>query len=81
MLWRKNKCDNDSNGVFDFHDGVDNNRNYDFGWSIDTDPEATTPESLPWIIILLLTAVPTWPIIPGTGIRTREDMDSARMRR
>jgi hypothetical protein len=46
MLWRKNKCDNDSNGVFDFHDGVDNNRNYDFGWSIDTDPEATTPESL-----------------------------------
>lgn len=45
-LWRKNKCDNDSNGVFDIHDGVDNNRNYDFGWNIDTGPEATTPESL-----------------------------------
>jgi murein tripeptide amidase MpaA len=34
-LWRKNKCDNDENGIFDFHDGVDNNRNYDFGWYID----------------------------------------------
>jgi len=45
-VWRKNKCDNDSNGVFDIHDGVDNNRNYDFGWSIDNGPEATTPESL-----------------------------------
>lgn len=44
--WRKNKCDNDHNGIFDYHDGVDNNRNYDFGWSIDTDPGATTPESL-----------------------------------
>jgi len=46
LLWRKNKCDNDGNGVFDFHDGVDNNRNYDFGWSIDTEPGAITPESL-----------------------------------
>jgi hypothetical protein len=44
--WRKNKCDNDSNGVFDFHDGVDNNRNYDFGWSIDQEPDAIVPESL-----------------------------------
>jgi len=44
--WRKNKCDNNLNGIFDYHDGVDNNRNYDFGWSIDTDPAATTPESL-----------------------------------
>jgi hypothetical protein len=44
--WRKNKCDNDDNGIFDFHDGVDNNRNYDFGWYIDDGPEATTPESL-----------------------------------
>ncbi len=44
--WRKNKCDNDDNGIFDFHDGVDNNRNYDFGWWIDDGPEATTPESL-----------------------------------
>ncbi len=46
LAWRKNKCDNDHNGIFDYHDGVDNNRNYDFGWSIDTDPAATTPESL-----------------------------------
>jgi len=46
MDWRKNKCDNDSNGVFDIHDGVDNNRNYDFGWSIDTAPDAIVPESL-----------------------------------
>ena len=44
--WRKNKCDNDRNGIFDYHDGVDNNRNYDFGWYIDDDPAATTPESL-----------------------------------
>jgi hypothetical protein len=45
-LWRKNKCDNDENGIFDFHDGVDNNRNYDFGWYIDDDPGSNTPESL-----------------------------------
>ena len=44
--WRKNKCDNDNNGIFNFHDGVDNNRNYDFGWSIDDEPGANTPESL-----------------------------------
>lgn len=44
--WRKNKCDNDDNGIFDFHDGVDNNRNYDFGWNIDTGIGANTPESL-----------------------------------
>jgi hypothetical protein len=44
--WRKNKCDNDSNGVFDFHDGVDNNRNYDLGFNIDQGLDATTPESL-----------------------------------
>ena len=31
--WRKNKRDNNSNGVFDpDSDGVDLNRNYDFGW-------------------------------------------------
>jgi hypothetical protein len=46
MVWRKNKEDNDHDGIFDYHDGVDNNRNYDFGWTIDTDPAATTPESL-----------------------------------
>jgi hypothetical protein len=44
--WRKNKYDNDDNGIFDFHDGVDNNRNYDFGWSIDQEPDAIVPESL-----------------------------------
>jgi carboxypeptidase T len=44
--WRKNKTDNDNNGIFDFHDGVDPNRNYDFGWDLDTDPDAVTPESL-----------------------------------
>lgn len=44
--WRKNKCDNDHNGFFDYHDGVDNNRNYDFGWSIDNEIGANTPESL-----------------------------------
>lgn len=45
-VWRKNKCDNDENGIFDIHDGVDNNRNYDFGWGIDEEPGATVPESL-----------------------------------
>jgi len=44
--WRKNKSDNDTNGVFDMYDGVDNNRNYDFGWSIDDDGDAVNPESL-----------------------------------
>ena len=44
--WRKNKSDNDTNGVFDYHDGVDNNRNYDFGWSIDDASDALAPESL-----------------------------------
>lgn len=43
--WRKNQCDNDSNGIFNFHDGVDNNRNYDIGWELANDPNATTPES------------------------------------
>ena len=32
LAWRKNKSDNDTNGVFDSFDGVDNNRNYDIGW-------------------------------------------------
>jgi hypothetical protein len=44
--WRKNKTDNNSNGIFDFGDGVDNNRNYDFGWNIDAAPDAIVPESL-----------------------------------
>jgi hypothetical protein len=46
MDWRKNKCDNDHNNIFNFHDGVDNNRNYDFGWNDDTTPNGLTPESL-----------------------------------
>jgi hypothetical protein len=44
--WRKNKSDNDTNDVFDIYDGVDNNRNYDFGWSIDDEADAVAPESL-----------------------------------
>lgn len=46
MDWRKNKSDNDTNGVFDNYDGVDNNRNYDFGWDIDDEADALAPESL-----------------------------------
>ncbi|MCP4581819.1 MAG: T9SS type A sorting domain-containing protein [candidate division Zixibacteria bacterium] len=44
--WRKNKSDNDTNGVFDMYDGVDNNRNYDFAWDIDDNNDANHPESL-----------------------------------
>jgi hypothetical protein len=43
--WRKNQCDNDHNGIFDNHDGVDNNRNYEVGWGVANDANATTPES------------------------------------
>lgn len=46
LAWRKNKSDNDTNGVFDMYDGVDNNRNYDFGWDIDDNSDAVAPESL-----------------------------------
>ena len=46
LTWRKNKSDNDGNGIFDFHDGVDNNRNFDFAWNIDVAPDAIVPESL-----------------------------------
>ncbi len=45
FFWRKNQCDNDSNGIFDYHDGVDNNRNYDLGWDLADEPDAVTPES------------------------------------
>jgi hypothetical protein len=45
-VWRKNKHDNNHNGIFDSHDGVDNNRNYDFGWSIDAGDSVTSPDSL-----------------------------------
>ncbi len=44
--WRKNKYDNNHDGIFNFHDGVDNNRNYDFGWTLDSAPDAIVPESL-----------------------------------
>jgi hypothetical protein len=44
--WRKNKSDNDSNGVFNIHDGVDINRNYDIGWQWDTTLAGRSPESL-----------------------------------
>jgi len=44
--WRKNKTDNNSNGILDDADGVDPNRNYDFGWNLDTGAGATSPESL-----------------------------------
>ena len=44
--WRKNKSDNNDNGIFDYQDGVDNNRNYDFGWELDDDADANEPESL-----------------------------------
>ena len=30
--WRKNAQDNDSNGIIDVFDGVDLNRNYEWGW-------------------------------------------------
>ncbi|MEO0076601.1 MAG: M14 family zinc carboxypeptidase [candidate division WOR-3 bacterium] len=33
-LWRKNCRDNNQNGIWDFGDGVDLNRNYDFLWSM-----------------------------------------------
>jgi len=33
--WKKNQCDNDSNGVFQpSYDGVDLNRNYAFNWAL-----------------------------------------------
>jgi len=51
--WRKNKTDKDGNGIFDFHDGVDPNRNYDFGWDLDNTPEGNTPESLEYVRGLL----------------------------
>lgn len=41
--WRKNKRDNNNNGIFDLdYDGVDLNRNYDFHWTLggSTDPSS-----------------------------------------
>jgi len=41
--WRKNKRDNNNNGIFDLdYDGVDLNRNYDFYWSQGGSPEPTS---------------------------------------
>ncbi|MFC2089120.1 M14 family zinc carboxypeptidase, partial [Calditrichota bacterium] len=34
-MWRKNCCDNDSNGVFTWDDGVDLNRNFGYMWGYD----------------------------------------------
>jgi hypothetical protein len=42
--WRKNKSDNDSNGVFTVYDGVDNNRNYDMFWTNGTYTNPSNPE-------------------------------------
>lgn len=44
--WRKDRTDNNGDGIIDSHDGVDNNRNYDFGWSIDAGDSVTSPDSL-----------------------------------
>jgi hypothetical protein len=42
-IWRKNKRDNNNNGIFDLeYDGVDLNRNYDFYW---TEGGSTDPSS------------------------------------
>jgi len=39
-IWRKNKRDNNNNGVFDpDSDGVDLNRNYDFNWALGGSPD------------------------------------------
>jgi len=40
--WRKNTRDTDSNGVLNFPDGVDINRNYDFNWAQGGSGEATS---------------------------------------
>jgi hypothetical protein len=39
--WRKNTRDTDSNGVLNYPDGVDINRNYDFNWAHGGSGEAT----------------------------------------
>ncbi|UCC33126.1 MAG: zinc carboxypeptidase [Candidatus Bathyarchaeota archaeon] len=36
QMWRKNKRDNNNNGIFErYYDGVDNNRNYGYMWGYD----------------------------------------------
>ncbi|MFK7809028.1 MAG: M14 family zinc carboxypeptidase [Saprospiraceae bacterium] len=45
-LWRKNKRDNDGNGIFDPSvDGVDLNRNYGFQWGFDDNGSSPFPAS------------------------------------
>ncbi|MFT5801212.1 MAG: carboxypeptidase T, partial [Nonlabens sp.] len=45
-LWRKNKKDNDGNGVFsEDEDGVDLNRNYGFEWGFDDNGSSPNPGS------------------------------------
>lgn len=46
LAWRKNRTDNNGDNIIDSHDGVDNNRNYDFGWTIDAGDSVTSPDSL-----------------------------------
>lgn len=45
-MWRKNLCDNDSNGIFEPSlDGVDLNRNYGYGWGYDNIGSSNNPIS------------------------------------
>jgi len=44
LYWRKNKSDNNGNGLFDYYDGVDNNRNYDLFWQYDPTTDPANPE-------------------------------------
>ena len=41
--WRKNVRDNDSNGTIDSADGVDLNRNYEWGWGNQCQGSSSTP--------------------------------------
>lgn len=46
-MWRKNKSDNNSNGVFDpYYDGVDINRNYGYMWDYDDEGSSPFPTHL-----------------------------------
>lgn len=45
-MWRKNKADNNLNGMFDSSvDGVDLNRNFDFHWGEDDEGSSPNPSS------------------------------------
>ncbi len=43
MWWRKNKRDNNNNGIFDPADGVDLNRNFGYKWGYDDLGSSPTP--------------------------------------